>query len=236
MITTSELIVLLAARAKPVRPLRPPLVRTAFWMLLVAGVFVLLTLSRGVRPDLTQRLGEPIFIISIVASLTTGILAATAAFMVSLPDRSRAWLLLPVPTLLVWVSTVSYGCLTNWISMGPEGIRIGESAQCFATLLLVSMPLSLALYAMLRPGLALQPAIVTMTGALAVAALSATALSIFHDIDATVMVLVWSFGIPALLVALGGLLGHKLTQIGPSFLFPLRSSVAADSRRNSSNG
>ena len=141
MITTPELIALLATHAKPVRPLRPPLVRTALWLLLAAGVFVLLALSHGVRPDLALRVAQPIFVAGMVASLVTGILAAVASFMLSLPDRSRAWILLPVPTLLVWVSTVSYGCLTNWVSIGPDGMRLGEAARCFATLMLTSLPL-----------------------------------------------------------------------------------------------
>ena len=216
MITTPELIALLAAGAKPVRPLRPPLVRAAFWILVAAGVFVLLAASRGVRPDLAQRAAQPVFVIGIVAALATGILAALASFIISLPDRSRAWILLPLPALVVWVSTVSYGCLTNWVSIGPDGFHVGEAAECFATLLLVSLPLSLAMYAMLRHGLLLQPAMVVVTAALAVAALSAVALSLFHDIDATVMVLIWTFGIPALLVGLGGVFGHKL-RVGRAF-------------------
>ncbi|MGH9810339.1 MAG: NrsF family protein, partial [Terriglobia bacterium] len=91
MITTPELIALLAVNARPVRRLRPPLVRTGLWLLLAGGVFVLLALGQGVRQDLVQRAGQPIFMIGIVASLATGILAAVASFLISLPDRSRAW-------------------------------------------------------------------------------------------------------------------------------------------------
>ena len=209
MITTPELIALLAANASPVRRLRPPLVRTGLWLLLAAGVFVLLALSHGVRPDLVQRAEQPVFVIGIVASLVTGVLAAIASFMISLPDRSRAWILLPVPALVVWVSTVSYGCLTNWVSVGPDGMRLGEAARCFATVLLTSLPLSLALYIMLRHAALIRPTAVTLTGSLAVAAMTATALSLFHDLDATVMVLMWNLGIAVMIVAVGGVLGAR---------------------------
>ncbi len=209
MITTPELIALLAANATPVRRLRPPLVRTGLWLLLAAGVFVLLALSHGVRPDLVQRAEQPVFVIGIVASLVTGVLAAIASFMISLPDRSQAWILLPVPTLVVWVSTVSYGCLTNWVSVGPDGMRLGEAARCFATVLLTSLPLSLALYIMLRHAALIRPTAVTLTGSLAVAAMTATALSLFHDLDATVMVLMWNLGIAVMIVAVGGVLGAR---------------------------
>ncbi|MEO9161415.1 MAG: DUF1109 domain-containing protein [Casimicrobiaceae bacterium] len=209
MITTPELIALLAANASPVRRLRPPLVRTGLWLLLAAGVFVLLALSHGVRPDLVQRAEQPVFVIGIVASLVTGVLAAIASFMISLPDRSQAWILLPVPTLVVWVSTVSYGCLTNWVSVGPDGMRLGEAARCFATVLLTSLPLSLALYIMLRHAALIRPNMVTITGSLAVAAMTATALSLFHELNATVMVLMWNLGIAVMIVAVGGVLGAR---------------------------
>ena len=209
MITTPKLIDMLAANARPVRRLQPPLVRTGLWLLLAAAVFVLLAVGHGVRPDFTQRAEQPVFLIGIVASLVTGILAAIASFLISLPDRSRVWIVLPVPTLLIWVSTVSYGCLTNWVSIGPDGMRAGETARCFTTLMLTSLPLSLALYLMLRHAALLRPTAVTITGSLAVAAMTATALSLFHDLDATVMVLVWNLGIAAIIVAVGGVLGIR---------------------------
>ena len=209
MITTPELIDALAAGAKPVRRLRPPLVRTGLWLFLAAAVFVLLALSRGARPDLAQQLAQPVFAVGLVASLATGVLAALASFLVSLPDRSRAWMLLPVPPLVIWVSTVSYGCLTNWVDIGANGIRLGEAANCFATLMLTSLPLSIALFVMLRFAAWFRPTAVTLTGSLAVAAMTATALSFFHAFDATIMILVWNLGIGAIIVGLGSALGIR---------------------------
>jgi hypothetical protein len=209
VITTPQLIEVLAASAKPVRRLRPPLVRTGLWLSLAAGVFALLALSRGARPDLAQQLAQPIFVAGIVASLATGILAALASFLVSLPDRSRAWILLPVPTLAIWVSTVSYGCLTNWVSIGPNGFRLGEAASCFATLMLTSLPLSIALFVMLRFAAWFRPTIVTVSASLAVAAMTASALSLFHAFDATIMILVWNLGVAAMIVGVGGVLGMR---------------------------
>ena len=209
MITTPELIALLAANARPVQRLRAPLVRTALWLLLAAGIFAILALGHGVRQDFVQRAAQPIFVVGIGASLVTGVLAAVASFLISLPDRSRAWILLPLPALLVWVSTVSYGCWTNWVTWAPDGLHIGETARCFATLMLTSLPLSLALYVMLRHASLLRPTAVTITGSLAVAAMTATALSLFHEFDATVMVLVWNFGVAAMIVGVGSVLGIR---------------------------
>ncbi|MEO8347258.1 MAG: DUF1109 domain-containing protein [Betaproteobacteria bacterium] len=209
MITTPQLISLLATSAKPVRRLRPPLLRATCWLLLATLVFALLAVGHGVRQDFAQRVAQPIFVIGLASSLVTGVLAAIAAFFISLPDRSRAWGLLPVPALLVWVSTVSYGCVTHWVDIGPDGMRIGETARCFATLILTSLPLSLGLFLMLRHAAWLLPTAVTLTGGLAVAAMTASALSLFHEFDATVMVLMWNLGVAAMIVGIGYVLGLR---------------------------
>ena len=88
-----------------------------------------------------------------------------ASFKFSLPDRSRWWMLLPAPALAVWVSTIGYGCLTDWVSMGPDGVRMGEAVRCFATLLLTSVPLSIAMLVMLRHAALLRPTAVGCPGA-----------------------------------------------------------------------
>ena len=210
MITTPDLIEALAANLVPVRRLRPPVTRAACWMLLVALLLALLAVSQGIRPDLTQRSRELTFILGMSGALLTGVLAAVAAFMLSLPDRSRFCLLLPAPALVLWLSTIGYQCLTNWVSLEPNGIHLGETAQCFATLVLTSLPLSLAMLVMLRYAAPLRPIAVTLTGSLAVAAITATALSLFHELDATVMILMWNLGTAALFVGLGGALGGKV--------------------------
>jgi hypothetical protein len=209
MIRTSDLIKALVADAQPMRHLRPPVQRAALWLLLAALIFGLLALGHGVRSDLAQRLGQPDFIAGTAASLLTGALAALASFMLNLPDRSRGWALLPVPALLIWIATLGHGCLVNWVNIGPDGVQLGETARCFGTVLMISLPLSLAMFAMLRRGSLLSASTVALTGSLAVGALSATAMSLFHNLDATVMILVWNLGTVAFIVAVGRWLGHR---------------------------
>lgn len=210
MITTPELIESLVASAAPVRRLRPPLVRAMAWLLIATLMFALVAVAHGVRPDLDFRLQQPVFVIGLTASLATGVLAAIASFVASIPDRSRLWLLLPVPTLVLWISTIGYGCLTDWVSIRPGEIALGETARCFATLMLVGTPLSLAMLVMLRHAALLAPTPIAIAGSLAVAALTASALSLFHPMEATVLILMWNFGIVALLVTLGGLYGRRM--------------------------
>lgn len=212
MITTPQLIEVLAADARPVRRLARPALRTAAWLAIAIGVVVLLALAYGLRPDLALRIREPLFVVGMVASLATGVLAALAAFIASLPDRSQRWLWLPLPTLVIWVATTGYGCLVNWVAMGPEREPLGETARCFATLLVTSLPLSVALVAMLRHALVLKRAGVVIIASLAVAAMTSTALALVHRFDASAMILVWNLGVAAAIVALGGALAARAVQ------------------------
>jgi hypothetical protein len=207
---TSELIDALVDCATPVRRLRPPFVRAMLWLGFAGLVLALVAIGHGLRADLTLRLHQPTFAISTAAALATGILAAVAAFAISLPDRSRWWLMLPIPTLAVWISTIGYDCITDWVSIGPEGVRFGDELRCFALLVLTSVPLAVALVMMLRYAAMLRAGAVAMTGGLAIAAITATALSLFHDHDATAMVLVWNLGTAALITGIASTFGRRI--------------------------
>ncbi len=211
MTSTPDLIRALAGHLTPVKRLRPPLLRSALWLMLAALILGLLTVSQGIRPDLLQRLPQPGFTIGLAGSLLTGVLAAVSAFMVSLPDRSRFWLLLPAPALALWMANIGYQCLTNWVAVDPNGITFGETARCFATLVLTSLPLSLALLVMLRHAAPLRPTPVALVGGLSVAAITATALTLFHVLDASLMILMWNVGISMLIVSFAGIFGRKIT-------------------------
>ena len=220
MTKTSDLIDTLVDCATPVRRLSPPVLRAAVWLLFAALVLGLLAVVHGVRPDFAERLEQPVFVIGMLGALATGILAAIASFKVSLPDGSRWWLLLPIPALALWVLTISYGCLTDWVSMGPNGIRMGEAARCFATLLLTSIPLSIAMLVMLRYAALLRPTAVCAAGGLAVAAITSFALSLFHNLDATIMILVWNLGTAFVVAGLAVLFGRSMLAWFASRLMP----------------
>ena len=210
MTATQELIDTLVECTTPVRRLRPPLVRAMLWLAFAGLVIALIVMRHGLRDDLALSLHQPAFAISTAAALATGILSAIAAFVISLPDRSRWWLMLPMPPLAVWISTIGYGCITDWVSLGPEGVRFGDELRCFAILVLTSVPLAIALAAMLRYAAMLRAGAVAATGGLAIAAITASALSLFHNHDAAALILVWNLGTALLITGITSVFGRRI--------------------------
>jgi hypothetical protein len=210
VVTTPELIERLSAAATPVRRLRPPMHRAAIWLGSAALVLTVLAVLHGVRPDLALQLSQPSFMATLAGSVLTGALAAVAVFHLSLPDRSRAWLLLPVPPLVLWAATIGYGCLTDWVSIAPGNLRLGSTLDCFLTLVLASLPPFILLFSMLRSAAFLHLTAVSAMGALAVAGVAASAMSILHELDATIMVLIWNVGAASVVVAVGSTIGRRI--------------------------
>jgi hypothetical protein len=208
MTTTQELIRQLVGDAHPVRRLRPPLLRAGIWIAVAVGLLTIVAAALGVRPDLAVKLRDAAFVIEVVSAGLTGILAAVAAFHLSLPDRSARWILLPIPTLLLWLSTVGYGCLTNWVGPGPSSLV--ASVKCLETIALGSTPLAALLFFMLRHARFVRATVTASVAAIAVAGLTVSALRMFHELDATVMVLIWNVGAAAVITLIGTLFGRRM--------------------------
>ena len=187
MITTPQLIDSLAADARPVRRLRPPLARAGLWLGVFVAIVAAATWATGAWPLMLERLTLTRFAVEMAATFLTGIAAVIAAFTLSLPDRSRVWTVLPLPPLVLWLASSGYGCYENWIADGPQGWRLGRSSDCFIFILTMSIPVGVALYLALRRALPLEPLRVMAMGGLGVAALAAATLQFYHPFDVTVV-------------------------------------------------
>ncbi|HYC14162.1 MAG TPA: NrsF family protein, partial [Stellaceae bacterium] len=102
---TERLIERLAADAVPVRRLSPPALRAALWLLPVAALAAVGVLVFSDLPTFVERARDPKLAIELAATLVTGIAGVLAAFELSLPDRSRLWVLLPLPALVLWIAS-----------------------------------------------------------------------------------------------------------------------------------
>jgi hypothetical protein len=206
---TDRLIGRLVAEAEPVRRLRPPHVRAGLWLLAVAAAGALAILLFSDLGVFERRAQDPKLVLELIGTLATGVAAVIAAFHLSLPDRSPAWALVPLPPLALWVLSSGYSCYRHWITFGPGGWAIGESANCFRFILAVSVPLGIALFLVLRRAQPLAPLPVAVVGGLGVAGLAAFLLQFFHPFDVTFMDLTIHLVAVALVVAVSSLAGRR---------------------------
>lgn len=206
--STDQLIARLAASAEPVRRLRPPLLRAAFWLIGVAAAGAVVVPFYGDFALFDHRLHDPKFVVEMIGTLLTGVAAVIAAFELSVPDRSPAWAWLPVPPLILWLGASGYNCWRDWIEVGANGWRFGESAACFGFILGFSIPLGAALLIFLARAKPLRPMPVAALGGLGVAGLAAFFLDFNHPIDASFLDLGWHAAAIGLVVAGTSLLGR----------------------------
>lgn len=205
---TDDLIVRLSATAEPVRRLAPPMRRAGLWLLAIAVLSAVPILLRSDLPVFAQRAADPRMACELFATLATGVAAVIAAFHLSLPDRPRAWALLPLPFALLWIAMTGWGCLEFWPEQNRRGWALGQSHYCFLFLLAVGVPLSGLMLLSLRRARPLQPRLVACVGALGAAALAAFILQFFHPFDVTVMDLGTHLAALAVLIAVFSLSGR----------------------------
>jgi hypothetical protein len=182
---TAKLIERLVADGHPVRRLRPPAVRAGLWLLAVVAIGAAAITLFANMDVFRDRIADPALAVELTATFLTGLAAVFAAFQLSLPDRSAAWMLLPLPTLGLWIGSSGYACYRNWIVQGPTGWELGESANCLQFILAAGIPLAAGLSFVLRRAKTLTPVRVSLAGGLGVGALAASALQFFHPFDVT---------------------------------------------------
>lgn len=210
---TEALIARLSTEAASVRPLRPPMLR-ALVFLGAATLFVGLVVAWfGLRPDLAAIMALPWRRAELAAAVATGVSAAVAAFHLAVPGRSMLWALLPVPAAVLWLSSLGMGCWHDFVRLGPDGLAWGTSWSCLKAIVLTSIPLGALLFRMLRFGDAARPMPTAAYGVLAVAAMSAAGLTLYHHLEAAFLVLIWHIGTVALVVATAAMGNRRIFRL-----------------------
>lgn len=203
-----RLIAGLTSDLKPVQPLPPAGKRAMIWLGFVALTGLVLSYIADLPAFAHRFMASPDMWMAMLGSALTAVLAAIAAFKLSMPDASRAWGLLPLPAALLWVFASGMGCLRNVILPGTHVAPLGETMECLAIIVALSVPFAVLMFAMLREAFSLLPGLNATIAGLAVAAASATLLNLFHPIDAAavdllvhalavglVIAVAWAFGL-----------------------------------------
>ena len=210
-----QLIRDLTADLVPVRRLASPSLRALGWLAVVVAVSIALAMVANL-PALWHRLsGAPDMWLAVLGSAATAVLAAIAAFHLSLPNARRAWALLPLPAMLLWIVASGLGCLRTWLAPDTHVADMSEARDCLMFIVGLSVPLSALLIMMLRRACTLQPGLTAAIAGLAAAAAAATLLNFFHPFDAAATDLAVHAGAVALVIAANRAFSGRL--LSPDF-------------------
>jgi hypothetical protein len=179
-----RLVQALGADLTPVRRLAAPALRVLLWLAIVGAVALALMIVSDVGAMIRRLMAAPDMWLAAMASMLTAVLAAAAAFQLSLPDRKAAWALLPLPAVLLWIGASGMGCLRARPVAEAYPMPPDQPEHCLIFILGLSLPLSLLLIAMLRRGFSLRPNLTAIIGGLACASAAATLLNFIHPYDA----------------------------------------------------
>ena len=174
----------LGADLTPVHRLASPGLRVLLWLAIIGAVALALTIVSDVGAMIHRLMAAPDMWLAATGSALTAVLAAAAAFQLSLPDRKAAWALLPLPAVLLWIGASGMGCLRAWPVAEAYPMPPDQPEHCLIFILGLSLPLSLLLIAMLRRGFSLRPNLTAIIGGLACASAAATLLNFIHPYDA----------------------------------------------------
>src|SRR5271168_4912505 len=209
--SNDRLVQALSADLTPVRRLAPPGLRVLLWLAIVGAVALALMMVSDVDAMIRRLLAAPDMWMAATGSMLTAVLAAVAAFQLSLPDRRAAWALLPLPAALLWIGASGMGCLRPWSVPEAYPMPLGQTEQCLIFILGVSLPLSVVFIVMLRRGFSLRPNLTAIIGGLACASAAATLLNFIHPYDAAATDLaVHVFAVAIVILANTMLGGHIL--------------------------
>lgn len=206
-----SLIKSLGAQAAPVRRLLSPGRRAAAWALVIAAMAAYLLCHYG-PGGMMQRWGQaPDVACSAIAAFVTCIAAGWAAFALAVPGSSRAWMMVPLPSLLVWLGSSGWGCLRYWLTPNNAFLTM-PSADCLVFIVALSVPLSVLLIVLLRRAFPLHPVRAAIMAGLASASASAGLLEIFHPINASASDLAMHVLAVLLVIGLNAAMGGRLLQ------------------------
>ena len=222
---TDKLIACLTEDADPVRRLPSPWVRTASWFAIAIPYVAVIVMMMAPRDDLALKFSDFRFLLEQVAALCTAIGAAVAAFQSIVPGYNRQFLLLPLVPLSVWLASLGQGCVETWLR-GSALLSFTSDFLCIPAIALVGTLPAVAMALMLRKGAPLWPHTSAALGGLAAAGLGNFGLRLFHNQDASLMVLVWQMGTVFMLTILCGWAGRLFLDWRPVVARVRRNLVA----------
>lgn len=208
---TAALIELLASSATSVRPLGSPWVQTLGW---TAGAFLTLGVA-ALLLDGTQHLAHFLATdqpVQTVAAAISAVLSALACCLLSRPDRSGRWMLLPALGLGGWFLSLGLGVAGEMRADPEAAMALQTSWGCARFIGLGGSAASFVLLWTNRVGLLLRPREVVLSAALAGSTAAASVVGCTHSLETVLMVAAWHVGSVAVVSGLLVLLHQPIAR------------------------
>lgn len=202
---TDALIRELASQLEPVKPLQPPGARFVRWVLFAGAWIAAAVAAIGARIDVGAALRDPTFLLSVALPAALGVVATMAAFVTSVPGRSRRWSELAAGALLAsWLLLIVVEIATT------GGGHVGVGLRCIRNIVAFSVPPGALLYLMLRRATPLERGATGLLAALGAAALAHAGTCFVCRNHGALHILVWHLAFVLLLAGAGVLVGRAL--------------------------
>ncbi|PIR38818.1 MAG: hypothetical protein COV35_05465 [Alphaproteobacteria bacterium CG11_big_fil_rev_8_21_14_0_20_39_49] len=178
------------------------------WLLAVTAYFGLLIAFYGFRPDMAEKLTQPVYLLEVIGMAITAIMVAWAASWLALPDTNqKSWVrFLPFIPLAFLMGMLVYGMFTNSELTLAECLKLGRY-DCIVGIVLYSLlPGGLMFYTIQKAAPARCCWAGTMAG-LSVASFGYILLRLIGISDDPTQLLVWHFLPVFMIMAIGMMIG-----------------------------
>lgn len=204
---TDDLINQLGEQAKPVKPLRSPLMRAMLWLFMLGICMLIGIVIVGLRPDFYDMMMHPVFILEMVSLLIAGIFAIIATFQLSIPCEKvypSTWALLGVSSLLLFTRMV-----ICFIYATPEGIAAYASSLIGMPVIGKSLVISAlpagVLFWLIKKGAPVRIGLTAIAALLALASFAAMGCRSICPMNDPAYIFIWH-GLPLMILIIIGLL------------------------------
>lgn len=208
---TNDLISRLVEDVESTTPMQKPL--NDFFIGLAASLFFLIILSilLGIRPDIIQKFTETTYLLELLFSFITAIVAGIATMWLALPDvRQQSWIrwapFIPLAALVIVNLKIYYSADWQWSSQ-ESGLNSGIA--CATHFFLYAIVPGAVYFFLLKRGASTKCCWAGSTALLSVSSMAYFSLRIIEPADHIIHILYWHW-IPLFLIPLAGMMAGKV--------------------------
>lgn len=200
----------LVAKLTPVRRVGSPWKLALAWLAIVAVAAIVLAAFADLPLVVHHLMLVPDMWMAELGAVLTAALAALATFQLCRPDRSPLWTTLPLPALALWIGASCVGTARIGPIQAVTHEAMMEAMHYLIWTVGFSVPLTVAIFWLLRRGYTLFPMLTGATAGLAVASAAAALMVLFYPYEASLIDLVVHGGAVVLVILVNRALGGRL--------------------------